>query len=95
MAQFLKFKLILTFKLIFMGVNFVKKYKNLVISKSGKSQNKVVVAEEIGIENDVVLRKIDRFEQNWARRKKVCLWMDGRVGGWMGGKNCFKDFLQQ
>ena len=31
-----------------MGVNFIKKYQNLVISKCGKSQNKFEAAEEIG-----------------------------------------------
>ena len=30
-----------------MLVNFIKKYQNLVISKCGKSQNKVEVAEEM------------------------------------------------
>ena len=30
-----------------MGVNFLKKYQNLVISKFGKNQNKTEVAEEI------------------------------------------------
>ena len=31
-----------------MGVNFKKKYKNVVISKSGEKQNKDGVAEKIG-----------------------------------------------
>ena len=46
-----------------MGVNFVKKYQNLVISKSGKkSQNKVGVVEGIGYKNDV-LSKIGQGNQ--------------------------------
>ena len=38
-----------------MGINFKKKYPNLVISKS---QKKVTVAKEIGYVNDIVLSKI-------------------------------------
>ena len=41
-----------------MGVNFVKKYQNLVVPKSRNSQNKARVAEEIGCENDIVLSNI-------------------------------------
>ena len=41
-----------------MGVNFIKNYQNLVISKSGKSQNEVGLAEEIGSEKDIVWSKI-------------------------------------
>ena len=36
-----------------MGVNVIKKYQNLVISKCGKSQNKVDLAEEIGCGNEL------------------------------------------
>ena len=38
MAQFSKFKFLIALKLILMGVNFLKKYQNLVFSKSGESQ---------------------------------------------------------
>ena len=31
------------------GVNFKKKYQNLVVSKCGKNQNKIEVAEEMGV----------------------------------------------
>ena len=34
-----------------MGVNFLKKYQNLVISKVEKSKNKDGVAKEIGCKN--------------------------------------------
>ena len=47
-----------------MGVNFIKKYQNLVISNSGKSPNKVGVTVEIGCKNDPVLSKIDRARKN-------------------------------
>ena len=50
-----------------MGVDIIKKCLNLVISKS---QNKVGVAEEIGCENDIGLRKI-------VAQKPVHGWMDG------------------
>ena len=40
-----------------MGVNFIKKYQNLVISNSGKSPNKVGVTVEIGCKKDPVLSK--------------------------------------
>ena len=43
---------------ISMGVNFIKNHQNLVISKVGKSQNKVGVTEEIGSGNEIVLSKI-------------------------------------
>ena len=43
-----------------MGANFIKKYQNLVTSKSGKNQNKVGLAEEIGFKNDIVLNKIGK-----------------------------------
>ena len=36
-----------------MGVNLRKKYQDLVISKCGKIQNKVEVAEEIGCGNEL------------------------------------------
>ena len=35
-----------------MGVNFIKKYQNLIISKSEKSKNKVGVAEETGCKKE-------------------------------------------
>ena len=36
----------------------IKRYQNLVISKGGKNQNKVGVAEKIGSKNDKGLSKI-------------------------------------
>ena len=38
----------LEYFIVNIGVNFIKKYQNLVISKSWKIQNKDGVAEEIG-----------------------------------------------
>ena len=48
MAQFSKFKFLIAFDKILMGVNFIKKHQNLAISKCRKSHTKVEVAEEIG-----------------------------------------------
>ena len=43
-----------------MEVNFIKKYKNLVITNCGKSRIKAEVAEEIGCGNELKsLRKIN------------------------------------
>ena len=47
-----------------MGVNFLKNYLNLVISKRGKSHNKVGVAEVIGWQH--VLSKISKAQTNWT-----------------------------
>ena len=72
-----------------MGLNFIKKYQNLVVSKSRKNQDKVGVAEKIGCKNEISLSKI-----GWARKSylKPCYWMDG----WMdGSKSRFKDCSQQ
>ena len=45
-----------------MGVNFIKIYQNLVISKSGKSRNKIVKFE-VGILSICVVKfKVDNFE---------------------------------
>ena len=42
-----------------MGVNFIKKYQNLVVQNVEKSQNKVEMTEENGCENELKsLRKI-------------------------------------
>ena len=41
-----------------MEVNLIKKYNNFFFKKLEKSQNKVVVADEIGYGNDIVLSKI-------------------------------------
>ena len=78
-----------------MGVNFKK---ILVISKSEKSQNKVVVAEKIGCKNDRVLSKnwLQKwyiFEQNWPTtwaenkkaRKVENFSRKKQVGGWIDG----------
>ena len=46
-----------------MGVNFLTKYINLVIKKSGKSHTKVGVAEEIGWENGISKKSEER--KNW------------------------------
>ena len=43
-----------------MGVNFLKKSNNLLISKCGKSQNKVKVAAEIGCGNE--LKSSQKYE---------------------------------
>ena len=43
-----------------MGVNFIRKYQSLVISKSGKSQNKVEVPEI----NHNILSKIGKAQKN-------------------------------
>ena len=48
MAQFSKFKLLFRFKLNFNGGQFHKEILKFGYSKSGKSHNKVGVAEEIG-----------------------------------------------
>ena len=45
MAWFLKFKCLYALKLNFNGGQFKKKHQNLVISKSGKSHNKIVKFE--------------------------------------------------
>ena len=42
----------------------MKKIQNLVITKSGKKQNKVGVAEEIGWENEKVMSKIGKAQKN-------------------------------
>ena len=47
MARFLKIKFLITLKLNFNGVNSKNKFQNLVISKSGKSYNKMVTLEVI------------------------------------------------
>ena len=47
---------------------FLNKNKNLVISKSWKSQSKEGAAKEIGCGNDIVLREIG---QGNARRQKI------------------------
>ena len=60
MAQFSKFKFLIAFDKILMGVNFIKKHQNLAISKCRKSHTKVEVAEEIGCWNELKrLWKID------------------------------------
>ena len=64
-----------------MGVNFIKKYCKLVISKRWKSQNKDGVAEEIGCKNDVALSQIGQTEQRLVKNH-VPGWMGGCVGGW-------------
>ena len=61
MARIFKVKILFALKIIFKGrgVNFIKKYQNLVNSQNWKkSRNKVGVAEEIGCENVVALSKI-------------------------------------
>ena len=80
-----------------MWVNFLRKYQNLVISKSGKSQNQVEVAEEIGCDNDIVLSKIDQGKQKLGLIK-ICKDKGPKKSspGWMGGsKSRFKVCLQQ
>ena len=62
-----------------MGVNFIKKSPNLVIAEIGKKSDKFGVAEEIGCENDTVLRKID-----WGMFKSWKNCVPGRMGGWDG-----------
>ena len=58
-----------------MWVNFIKKYQNLVISKSGeKSQNKIVVAE-----------KMIKFLAKLAKGGWVDEWMDGSTSSF---KDC-------
>ena len=42
MARFSKFKYLFALKLNFNGDQFHKKYQNMVISRSGKSHNKIV-----------------------------------------------------
>ena len=43
----------------------------MVISKSGKSKNKVEVAKEIGWENDKVLIKIGKTIEGWLGYQPV------------------------
>ena len=45
MAQFLKFEFLIALELNFNGSQIYKKYKNLVISKSGKSHYKIIKFE--------------------------------------------------
>ena len=54
-----------------MGVNFIKKYQNLVISKCGKSQNKVDVVEEIGCGNELKSLQKLATKMKWAFIKKI------------------------
>ena len=51
-----------------MGVNFIKKYKYLVISKSEKKSEKIGVAGVLDYKNDIV----------FSNEKSVAL------GGWIG-----------
>ena len=44
-SDFSKFKLPFTLKLNFNGVNFVKKYQNLVISKSGNKSEQGSISQ--------------------------------------------------
>ena len=46
MAHFLSFKFTIAIKLNLMGVNFILKYQNLVISKSGKRYKNVKFESE-------------------------------------------------
>ena len=61
-----------------MWVNFIKKYQNLVISKTWKSQNKVGVFEEISCGNKI--GKGNELRQNKKVKSVVLVW-------WMGGCN--------
>ena len=54
---------------ICIGVNFIKNVKNCLFKKSGKSQNKVAVAEEIGYGNDKHLSKIG--QEKWIEQKTL------------------------
>ena len=59
MAQFSKFNFLFALKLNFNGGLISKRnIKICLFPKVGKSQNKVVVAEEIGCRNDKVLSTI-------------------------------------
>ena len=57
-----------------MGVNLIKKYQNLVISKCGKSRNKNEVSEEIGCGNNA------RVGKNLAAKKKWALIVSKNMG---------------
>ena len=54
-----------------MGVSFLNKCQQLVISKSLTNQNKVAVAEEIKCGNDIALRKF--FWRNKLRINKIVM----------------------
>ena len=93
---FSKFKLFISIIKFFLRVNFMKKYENLFISKSGKNQKFFKMVEIIDY------KKLNSF-QKW---KSVVLdgldggWMDGWMSGWTDGwmdgcKSHFKDCLQQ
>ena len=45
-----------------MGVNFIKIYQNLVISKSGKSHNKSVKFEVALLSNCIIKFEVENFE---------------------------------
>ena len=71
----------------------------MVISKNGKSQNKVALAEEIGYGNDIIMSKMGR-DVNENKNKKLKIIEKSSVEGWMGGwmygcKSHFKDCLLQ
>ena len=54
-----------------MGVSFLNKCQQLVISKSWTNQNKVAVAEEIECGNDIALKKI--IWRNKLRINKIVM----------------------
>ena len=68
------------------GINFIKKFGNF---KKLERQDKVVVAEEIGCRNDVVLNKNKSTLKHWLRqstkvwKKSSPGYLDGWVSGWV------------
>ena len=76
-----------------MWVNFMKKYQNLDISKSGKSQNKVEVTGNL----DKISAKIELWlggkealknlaQKNWRLTWwSKTMFLDGCVDEWVGG----------
>ena len=51
MSGFFKFKILITLKLNFNGVNLINKYPKLVIPKSEKSHTKIVMLEAENFEH--------------------------------------------
>ena len=51
MAKFLKITFLIAIKLNFIGVIFINKYQNLIISKSGKKSFKIVKFDVENVEH--------------------------------------------
>ena len=79
MARFSKFKFLFTLKLNCNGVNFMKKYQNLVISKSWN---------EIKVWMNAKIEFGNKIGQEMKIKKSNPGWVDGC-------KSRLKDYLQQ